>query len=36
MNLVLNFLDRAKLRGLMDTPEDQPFWPGNYQTFRVK
>jgi len=36
MKLVLNFLDRAKLRGLMDTPGDQPYWPGEYQPFKVK
>ena len=36
MKLVLNFLDRAKLRGLMDTPGDQPHWPGDYQPFKVK
>lgn len=36
MKLVLNFLDRAKLRGLMDTPEDQPYWPGNYEPFKVE
>lgn len=28
--LILNHLDRSKLHGLMDTPCDQPFWPGNY------
>jgi 2,3-bisphosphoglycerate-independent phosphoglycerate mutase len=36
MYLVLNHLNRAKLRGLMDTPEDQPFWPGNYEPFMLK
>lgn len=34
--LILNHLDRAKLRGLMDTPVDQPFWPGNYDPFTLK
>jgi len=29
MYLVLNWLDRAKLQGLMDTPRNQPFWPGS-------
>ncbi|MBI4684209.1 MAG: 2,3-bisphosphoglycerate-independent phosphoglycerate mutase [Nitrospirae bacterium] len=29
--LILNFLDRAKLQGLMDTPADQPYYPGNYR-----
>jgi 2,3-bisphosphoglycerate-independent phosphoglycerate mutase len=28
MYLVLNFLDRGKLWGLMDAPDDQPFTPG--------
>jgi 2,3-bisphosphoglycerate-independent phosphoglycerate mutase len=36
MYLILNHLDRAKLRGLMDTPVDQPFWPGNYDPFTLK
>ena len=31
MHLVLNFLDRAKMQGLMDTPVDQPYYPGNYK-----
>ena len=34
--LILNHLDRAKLKGLMDTPEDQPFWPGNYDPFTLE
>ena len=33
MYLILNYLDRAKLMGVMDTPEDQPFWPGEYKKF---
>jgi len=28
MHLILNFLDRGKLFGLMDSPVDQPFSPG--------
>lgn len=36
MPLVLNGLDLAKLQGLMDTPDDQPFWPGARTPFRVK
>jgi 2,3-bisphosphoglycerate-independent phosphoglycerate mutase len=28
MYLILNFLDRGKLFGLMDSPVDQPFFPG--------
>lgn len=31
MHLILNFLDRAKMHGLMDTPFDQPYYPGNYR-----
>jgi 2,3-bisphosphoglycerate-independent phosphoglycerate mutase len=31
MYLVLNFLDRGKLYGLMDSPWDQPFFPGKYK-----
>ena len=33
MYTVLNMLDRAKLAGVMDTPRDQPFWPGKRQPF---
>ncbi len=33
MPLVLNGLDLAKLQGVMDTPEDRPFWPGPYEPF---
>lgn len=36
MYLVLNHLNRAKLQGLMDTPVDQPFWPGDYEAFTLK
>lgn len=31
MYLILNFLDRAKMKGLMDTSFDQPYYPGHYQ-----
>jgi 2,3-bisphosphoglycerate-independent phosphoglycerate mutase len=31
MYLILNFLDRAKMKGLMDTPIDQPYYPGHYR-----
>jgi 2,3-bisphosphoglycerate-independent phosphoglycerate mutase len=34
--LILNHLDRAKLKGLMDTPVDQPFWPGDYDPFTLE
>ena len=36
MYLVVNHLDRAKLHGLMDTPVDQPFWPGRAQPFYIE
>ncbi len=35
MYLVLNFLDRGKLQGLMDSPDDQPFTPGIYTALKV-
>lgn len=35
MYLILNHLDRAKLHGVMDTPLDQPFWPGHYEPFSI-
>jgi 2,3-bisphosphoglycerate-independent phosphoglycerate mutase len=35
MYLILNFLDRAKMQGLMDTPVDQPYYPGNYKPLRL-
>lgn len=36
MYLVLNFLDRGKLWGLMDSPVDQPFIPGNYTPLKIE
>ncbi len=36
MYLILNHLDRSKLHGTMDTPVDQPYWPGKYKPFRLK
>lgn len=36
MYLILNHLDRAKLQGVMDTPVDQPYWPGDYEPFWLK
>lgn len=33
--LILNHLDRAKLQGLMDSPVDQPYWPGLSVPFRL-
>ncbi|MBM4135982.1 MAG: 2,3-bisphosphoglycerate-independent phosphoglycerate mutase [Nitrospira sp.] len=35
MHLILNFLDRAKMQGLMDTPVDQPYYPGNYKALTL-
>jgi 2,3-bisphosphoglycerate-independent phosphoglycerate mutase len=35
MYLILNYLDRAKLMGIMDTEVDQAFWPGNYTWFSL-
>jgi 2,3-bisphosphoglycerate-independent phosphoglycerate mutase len=35
MYTVLNMLDRAKLAGVMDTPRDQPFWPGKRKPFNL-
>ncbi|MCK5195721.1 MAG: 2,3-bisphosphoglycerate-independent phosphoglycerate mutase, partial [Desulfobulbaceae bacterium] len=35
MYCVLNWLDRAKLQGVMDSPADQPYWPGKRQPFRL-
>lgn len=35
MPLVLNCLERARLQGLRDTPEDRPYWPGKRMPFRI-
>ncbi len=35
MYIVLNYLDRGKLAGLMDTPHDQPYWPGKSEPFEL-
>jgi 2,3-bisphosphoglycerate-independent phosphoglycerate mutase len=35
MYMILNFLDRAKMQGLMDTPVDQPYYPGKYKPLVV-
>ncbi len=35
MYLVLNGLDRAKLHGLRDAPEDRPYWPARRTPFRL-
>jgi 2,3-bisphosphoglycerate-independent phosphoglycerate mutase len=36
MYLTLNFLDRGKLWGLMDSPVNQPFVPGNYKPLKIE
>jgi len=36
MYAILNLLDRVKLHGIMDTPYDQPYWPGHYQPFTLE
>ena len=36
MWLILNFLDRGKLWGLMDSPRDQPFFPGPYKPLKLR
>ena len=33
MYLVLNYLERSRLAGLMDTPVDRPYWPGAGRPF---
>jgi 2,3-bisphosphoglycerate-independent phosphoglycerate mutase len=35
MRLILNHLDKARLEGIRDTPEDKWYWPGDYQPLRV-
>lgn len=35
MQTILNCLDRVKLLGLMDTPQDQAYWPGNTKPFTL-
>ncbi|MGA1789902.1 MAG: alkaline phosphatase family protein [bacterium] len=35
MYLVLNLMDRAKLKGLMDSPVDQPYTPGPYRPLKI-
>jgi 2,3-bisphosphoglycerate-independent phosphoglycerate mutase len=33
--MILNAIDRIKLQGLMDTPYDQPYWPGDVEAFNL-
>lgn len=35
MFTLLNAMDRARLAGVRDTPEERLFWPGDYQPFRI-
>ncbi len=35
MPMVLNMLDMAKLRGIRDTINDQPYWPGRRTPFKL-
>ena len=34
MYMILNLLDRGKLQGLMDSPGNQPYFPGPYRSLR--
>ncbi|MCF7936032.1 MAG: 2,3-bisphosphoglycerate-independent phosphoglycerate mutase [Synergistales bacterium] len=34
MYMILNLLDRGKLQGLMDSPVNQPYFPGRYTSLR--
>lgn len=36
MYFVLNWLDRAKLQGLLDSPVDYPYWPGKRRPFTLE
>ena len=35
MYLILNHTDRSKLMGIMDTPVDQAYYPGQYVPLRI-
>lgn len=35
MHMILNYLDRARLGGIHDSPYQQEFWPGDYEPFMV-
>jgi 2,3-bisphosphoglycerate-independent phosphoglycerate mutase len=34
--MILNHLNRSKLHGIMDTPVDQPYWPGKYNPLKLE
>jgi 2,3-bisphosphoglycerate-independent phosphoglycerate mutase len=36
MYLIVNYMDRGKLKGLMDTPVDQPYYSGHYRPLVVE
>lgn len=35
IHMILNYLDRARLGGIHDSPYPQQFWPGDYDPFTV-
>lgn len=35
MHMILNYLDRARLQGIHDTPHRQEFWPGDFNPFSL-
>lgn len=35
MHMIMNYLDRARLRGIRDVPMKQEFWPGDYDPFTL-
>lgn len=35
MHMTLNYLDRARLRGIHDTPHPVDYWPGDYDPFTL-
>ncbi|MDC0335691.1 alkaline phosphatase family protein [Pseudodesulfovibrio sp.] len=36
LHMILNYLDRARLGGIHDTPLPQQFWPGDYNPFTIE
>ncbi len=36
MHMILNYLDRARLAGIHDSPLAQEFWPGDYDPFIIQ
>lgn len=36
MHMILNYLDRARLAGIHDSPMAQEFWPGDYEPFTIE